>query len=538
METAPQTNAGERLPLLVRHLLSPEAYPHRPDHVEFKQTHISYVLLAGDYVYKLKKPVKFSFLDYSTFARRAHFCSEEVRLNRRLAPAVYLGVVPVIDRRSRFIVAEDMAVSGRWVAHEYAVKMRRLPEDRMLDHLLKTGQVETQTVRAIARKLASFHQTAATDKAVQYGKPASIAQAVQDNFQETATYIGQTIGQQMFETLRNYQQQFLAEHQALLLRRVANGWVCEGHGDLRAEHICLDAQLNIFDCIEFNPGLRYCDVVSEVAFLAMDLDFLGASDLAAELVEAYTAAQRPDTAFSVLLPFYQSYRAYVRGKVESLTSQEDAVPVAQRVRARLHARRYFCLATRYALGPSPPALLVVCGLSGSGKSTLADLLGQRTGFRLLNADPVRKTLANIPPTTRAAAVNKDIYTPQFTQRTYQTLRDTAANQLAQSHGVIIDATCTEPSQRQLFLDVAAQTQVPLLFVECQAEEEEIARRLRVRTHRQEASADASDATWEVYLQQRKHATPFSDLPDHVHTVVSTDTALEHGLAKVEDFVCR
>ena len=194
-----------------------------------------------------------------------------------------------------------------------------------------------------------------------------------------------------------HQQQFLAEHRALLRRRVDEGRVCEGHGDLRAEHICLDTDLNIFDCIEFNPGLRYCDVASEVAFLRMDLDFLGAPDLAAEFVDAYTAAQTPDAAFSILLPFYQSYRAYVRGKVESLTGQEDAVPAAQRSQASLQARRYFCLATRYALGAPPPTVLVVCDLSGSGKSTLAALLAQRTGFRLLNSDTVRKTLAGIPP---------------------------------------------------------------------------------------------------------------------------------------------
>src|SRR6266705_2710589 len=258
---------------LIAAMLRRKFYPHDPAEVEFRQTHISYVFLAGPYVYKVKKAVKFRFLDYSTLENRHHFCDEELRLNRRLAPNTYLKTVGISRAQGSFYL--DERISDRQRIVEYAVKMNRLPEDQMLTSLIRDESV----------------------------KPEHIAE---------------------IEKIQDYSEGFLKENAELLERRVAEARVREGHGDLRAEHVCLVNDIEIFDCVEFDEALRYGDVVSEIGFLSMDLDFLGETDLSAKLESAYASAAR-DPGMATLLPFYKCYRAYVRSKVESLKSDEQDV---------------------------------------------------------------------------------------------------------------------------------------------------------------------------------------------------------------------
>jgi aminoglycoside phosphotransferase family enzyme/predicted kinase len=510
-------------------------YPHHPVQVELRQTHISYVFLAGEYVYKVKKPVRFAFLDYSTLDKRHHFCREEVRLNRRLSPTVYLGVVPVVQQKGSFALGEGVIAAGSWTVTEYAVKMRRLPEERMLDRLLSEEKVGKEAIRAVAKKLVSFHLAAATDQASIYGAPEVVWQVLADNFQETEQFIGQTISEREFHHIQEYSRRFLAAHRELFKTRVREGKVREGHGDLRAEHICLTDDIAVFDCIEFNEQLRYCDVISEVGFLAMDLDFLRAPLLSEELVAAYETMTQDET-LSLLLPFYKCYRAYVRGKVESLKSQEEEVPEVERERAQTQARRYFRLAYRYARDAPSPALVIACGLVGTGKSTVARMLGDYTGFEVFNSDAVRKRLARISPTTRTAQEYRTgIYSDTFSQLTYGTLLVEAEKCLKTGRGVIIDATFKDPEHRRLFLNLAAGVGVPVLFVECQAAEEEVFRRLKEREQR---PREVSDATWEVYLHQREEFVPLREIPDYCHFVVNTATDPEDFLAKVEEVLYR
>ena len=326
------------LPPLVAAMMAPGFYRHRPARVELRQTHISYVLLAGAYVYKIKKPVRFAFLDYGTLERRRHFCEEEVRLNRRLAPDVYLGVVPLIERAGSFELGEGAVATPGWTTVEYAVRMRRLPDDRMLDRLLKAGRVREEDLRAVARRLASFHSAASTEDAPLFGAPDAVARTLEENFEETEPLVGRTISEPDFAAIRRYSTRFLAENREVFKVRIREGRVREGHGDLRAEHVCLIDGVVVFDCVEFSKRLRYCDVSSELAFLAMDLDFLGAPVLARDLIRAYAGATGDET-LTALLPFYQCYRAYVRGKVESLKSMEAEVPGGERERAGSAARR-------------------------------------------------------------------------------------------------------------------------------------------------------------------------------------------------------
>jgi aminoglycoside phosphotransferase family enzyme/predicted kinase len=512
-----------RLPPLIQAMICADFYPHCRGSVELRQTHISYVLLAGDYVYKIKKPVRFVFLDYSTLEKRRHFCDEEIRLNRRLAPTVYLGVVAVVENDGRFTLKESPAEP----VFEYAVKMRRLPEDYFLDRRILQAKAQKQDFDRIAAKLADFYATAATDQASLYGSPAAIRRKLEENAKEIEPLIGETLTLEEFKRIQDYNANFFAQHGDLLGMRVRDGRVREGHGDLRAEHICLEADPVIFDCIEFSEEFRYCDAASEIAFLSMDLDYLG-SPLLSDYFAASFQKLTQDPEMPLLLPLYKAYRACVRGKVESLKSQEAEVPKQEREEAKNRARRYFQLAYRYASPPYPPALLIVCGLVASGKSTIARTLGDRTGYQVFNSDVIRKQLAGIALTTHSTAeYGKGLYGDDFTSFTYNTLLKESEGCLRLGKGVIVDATFKNPAYRRQFMDMAARLRLPVLFVECRASEGEILERLK---RRQQRPGEVSDATVSVYLRLREEFVPLSEVPDSISIVVDTgsDTANAAG----------
>ncbi|MBI4527540.1 MAG: AAA family ATPase [Deltaproteobacteria bacterium] len=523
----------ETLPSLISAMAEPEFYPHGPAQVELRQTHISYVFLAGEYVYKVKKPVRFSFLDYSTRERRLHFCREEVRLNRRLAPKVYLGVVPIYRSGEGFALGEDTVLADRTTVVEHAVKMRRLPEDRMLNRLVMDRIAGKEDIRALVNLLVPFHRSAATERASLYGTPEAIRRRITDNFAETRDFIGRTIREKMFNRIQEYSLGFLAERASLLQDRVRDQKVREGHGDLRTEHVCVGDEIVVFDCIEFDERLRYCDVASEVAFLAMDLDFLGEPELSECLAREY-AETGDDELLSLLLPFYKSYRAYVRGKVESLKAQEQEVPEAGREKASAEARRYFRLAYRYARGAPKAAMLIVCGMIATGKSTVARMLSDLTGFRVISSDVVRKRLAQIPLSERVTERYRGgIYSDAFTQLTYHTLLEEAETCLKTGRGVIIDATFKKSEHRRVFMGRAADLGIPVFFLECQARQEELFRRLK---QREEETGQISDADWQVYLRQRDEFKPFTDIPDQIHLTVNTEADLPDSIERlVESF---
>ncbi|MBI3245468.1 MAG: AAA family ATPase [Deltaproteobacteria bacterium] len=520
-----------RLADLLTALQHPSCYPHHPEQVEMIQTHISAVFLAGEEVYKLKKPVRFSFLDYSTLELRRHYCREEVRLNRRLAPSTYLGVVPVLRIGNDYRIREAVNMPEATVA-DYLVRMRRLPPERTLEALLAAGRVEKENIHTLAKRLAHFHLTAATKDAAVYGAPSVVWQALADNFTETRLFVGQTISEKQYRTIQDFSQRFFAEHQNLLAQRVLQDRVREGHGDLRCEHVYfLDQGIEMIDCIEFSPRLRTCDVASELAFLTMDMELHGAPHLAAELTHAY-ATQADDAELFTLLPFYRCYRAYVRGKVESLKSRQPEVPPQEQERARWQARRAFRLAYRYARGELAPVLLVVCGRVGTGKSTVAQLLGAHTGFAVFNSDVVRKRLAGLSPTARASdEYRSGVYSEDFTRRTYAALLTHAEEELHSGRGVIVDATCKQPADRRSLLALGERLNVPVVFVECRAPLAEVERRLRERERRGDS---VSDATWEIACQQEADFPPFDDIPASCHQVIDTQGDLDEALVPLEE----
>ena len=488
---------------------------------------------AGDFVYKIKKPVHFPFLNCSKLTQRFLFCCEEVRLNARLSPRVYLGVFALLKRGDSFALGPEVTAEHP-EAVEYVVKMRRLPEDRMLDRLLAAGQVDRDMIRAIAERVAEFHATAPSNRGWTYGSAAAIWRNMIEEIAQNETFIDHTLSREQFTAIDAFCRAFITAHWRQLNDRALDGRVREGHGDLRAEHVCLlnteKNEIDVIDCVEFSERLRYCDVASEIGFLAMDLERLGAPMLADELVETY-AEITGDEDLAVFVPFYKCYRACVRGKVESLRSLEHEVGDAERERARQLASKYFALASRYARCASP-SLIIVCGLSGSGKSTVARMLQHRKGFKVINSDRVRKRLAAVPAHEHSFTdYGANIYSDRFTKITYDTMLAEADSLIRSGCGAILDATFKAPADRQLALSLATRHGVPVLFVECVVSEEEAIRRLE---RRGSAQNEVSDATLEVHRRQRAEFQPIHEIPSRNHLRMDTTRQREHLVAEIED----
>lgn len=503
------------LPAPIRAMLRPEMYAHAPATVELVQTHISYVLLAGSEVFKVKKAVRFSFLDFSTLARRRYFCREEVRLNRRMAPDVYRGVVAICADGDTFRFAPE-ADTG---AVEYAVRMRRLPAERMLDTLLARGAVTAAMIDAVARRLADVHRSADAGPQVSAnGDPAAILAILRDNYANARPFRDLTVSSGDDDAIQVFAHGFLRQQEPLLRRRQAQRHIRDCHGDLRAEHVCFDPEPLMFDCIEFSRQFRYCDTASEIAFLAMDLDSRERPDLARHLIAAYaTYAADPD--LPRLVPFYQCYRAYVRGKVDSLKSAEAEVETSEREQARRSARGHFALAYRYTWSYTR-GLVLIAGLSGTGKSAIATALQARTGLAHVNSDVVRKALAGVAADTHLpAAYATGLYTPAHSARTYDAVFAAAGEHLAAGAGVVLDATFQRRADRDAARAVAAARGVPFVLLECCCAEEQVRQRI---AQRQRGSASPSDADWNIYLEQRRQFEPIG--PDEAAGHFTLDTA--------------
>jgi aminoglycoside phosphotransferase family enzyme/predicted kinase len=490
-------------PYRLASLREPRAYPHPATEVQHLETHISHVLLAGDYAYKLKKPVDLGFLDFTTLEKRLAACQEELRLNRRLAPEVYLGVSTVCAADGRLRLRDDGCEAGEQ-AVDYAVRMVRLPQDGMLDFLATHGRLARPHVLDAARQMARFHAAAERGPAVaRYGEPEAIAAPIRQNFAQTERYIGVTIPRARFERLGDWSERFLRERAALFAARVRAGRIVDGHGDLHLRNMCLYRdRVVIFDCIEFNPALRAGDAIGDIAFLTMDLDYRGLAALGNAFLNEYLERTQ-DYAGLALLDFYQVYHAYVRGKVNSFLL-DGAGSEADKLRAREEAGRYFELAERY-LAPRAPGLLVTSGLSASGKSTLAARVAERLGGIRVRSDAVRKHLAGMQPEARdRSGYNQGIYAPAMSARVYEQLREHARAVVAAGRWAILDATYSRRAHRDEAAALARSLALPFGILHCHAPTEELKRRIVARAA---AGTDVSDAGLAVLEEQVKRFEP-------------------------------
>ncbi|HYM15007.1 MAG TPA: AAA family ATPase [Dehalococcoidia bacterium] len=500
------------LPELIEALRSPTAYDHDAAGIELIQTHISYILLAGRFAYKIKKPVDLGFVDYLTLERRRFMCEEEVRLNRRLCAEVHLGVVPITRSDAGY------RVDGAGDVVEYAVQMRRIPRDRMLPDLLAHNSVTRHHIRRIAGVIAGFHARAHGDNSIaRYGRTEVLRLNWDENLAQAAPFVGATVTHEQQAAIAEYVTAFLGGQSALIEARADGGRTRDCHGDLRCDAIVLgeDDSVCIMDCIEFNDRLRFGDVAGDIGFLAMDLDARRRPDLADELMSAYLADVDDET-LPCVLDFYRSYRAYVRGKVESMESDEPEVPASERALARERACAAFALAHGYARASRPPAVVLMLGLSGAGKSHIAAALSCRIGAALVRSDTMRRRLyeasGGAPPGMPApAAYDRGAYAADVRARVYAEIHAAAEGHLAAGRPVLLDATYGRRSDRDSARRLAAQAGVPLLAVHIVSDEAVVRERLDRRARDPRA---VSDARWETYLAQRRRFEPPDEIAPH------------------------
>ena len=335
-------------PPFVQFLLQAQSYSHPVDKVELVQTHISYVFLAGECVYKFKKPVNFGFLDFSDLGKRRFCCEQELLLNRRLCPEIYLGLVAVCQQGDAFSLISADKANDLGTVIEYGVQMRRMPEERMMPHLIRAVSLQESHIIDLVEVLTPFYQQAAGGGEIDsFGRAEAVAVNVLENFDQTQAFIGKgALSQAQFDRISTYARAVLADTQ-LFQKRIAAGRIRDCHGDLYSANICLAEKPYIYDCIEFNQRFRYCDVASDVAFLAMDLDYHGLEDLAKRFIERFVSASG-DNGLPDMLDFYKCYRAYVRGKIGLFTASDPGVPEPVRQQNLDNAARYFVLAEQYA----------------------------------------------------------------------------------------------------------------------------------------------------------------------------------------------
>ena len=496
---------------IVSQLLRPDAYPWYPETVELIETHISWVFLAGDRVVKVKRPVVYPFVDHTTLASRHQSCLDEVRLNRRLTDGVYLAVVSIVQTPAGF------RVGGEGTPIEWATLMRRLPASGMLDTLLRTGAAPTDLAGRLAAHLIPFHRESAPLCGRTMDIAAAAARIMTDNLDELAPFAGAPLGADQLRLVSQAMRRFVTERVALLRERATAGWIREGHGDLRAEHVCLepDGAVQIFDCVEFNRDVRCADIASDLAFLLMDLTRLGAPQISTALLTRYRDAgiDLPDE----LLRFYGAHRALVRAKIACLglaaANPEVAVSLA------VKAADYLDLAAASAVTVRS-VLVAMTGLSGTGKSTVAHRLARAFGARLFASDVVRKDLAGIEGVA-PAAWGEGVYRPEWTRATYDRLFALAEARLSAGEAVVLDATFLAAEQRQAAAAVAARTGARLVLVETICDEGTVAARLAARAKRGNSPSDATMAT---YLRQRAAVTQTPPLLPPGAVAIQVNTA--------------
>ncbi|MGD8376876.1 MAG: AAA family ATPase [Acidobacteriota bacterium] len=490
------------------------AYRDGAKPVEMRRTHISVVFLVGSHVYKLKRPVKLDFLDYSSPDLRRRFCEEEVRLNRRLAPDVYEGVVPIVRR------GNGVEVEGDGTPLEHAVKMRRLPDRARLLEVIDRQEQPGTILDDLATRLARFHAGAARGAPIAaHGRFDAVVRLVRGNFEQSTDHVGSTVDPEVFRRLRGLSEAELERRRDRIEARAARGMPCDGHGDLRLEHVYrIDGHFAIIDCIEFNERFRHADPVADTAFLTMDLAFRGYRDLARRFQGAYTSASG-DEEGDDLFPLYTAYRAAVRAKVQGIKQAQESLPAEERRAARERARAFWLLALDVLEPPRRrPALLLMGGLPGTGKTTLARGLGDKAGFSLVRTDRVRREIAGDV---------SDPYTERQIERTYDACLDRARDRLLEGERVIVDATFRSERHRVRFLEAARRLAVRSAWLFCETQPEVARRRLRDR------SGDLSEADRAVYRRLAETWEPPGELvrehTDRIPAGGGRDETLRAGL---------
>lgn len=505
-------------------LSDPKTYGPNVQEVRLLDTHSSWVFLTGEFAYKIKKPVNFGFLDYTTLERRKFFCEEEIRLNRLWAPEIYLGVVAITRDRG------EVRLDGDGEVIEYAVRMRELPQPSIMTELLKRGEVGFSTVAKIAQIIADSHSRAETNSEIaQYGDLKMVKFNWDENFEQTERFKDVTIPSDLFETIKTNVNKFMGRKGALFLKRIRDGKIRRCHGDLHSGNIFITDKIYVFDCIEFNLRFSCQDVASDVAFLAMDLDFHDRKELSDHFIGQYIQ-KSGDVELLSLLDFYKCYRAYVRGKVTSFKLNAPQREEDEKTEVAQVARSYFELAHDYSNSLfEEPRLIIVSGLPGVGKTHIAKRLAKRWNWFHLTTDVIRKELAGLPIEEHYYGDLK-LYSPEMSLKAYKEMLRRAEIYIRAGKGCILDATFNKREPREEAFQLAERLNIKAHYIHFICPEDAVLQRLQKRS----GEVSASDATPEVYFKMKENFEPFE--PYKPHLIIDTTEDLEVILKKIETLI--
>lgn len=498
------------LPELIRSLLQPECYDHPVKHLELIETHISWIILTGDFAYKIKKPIDLGFLDFSTLEKRRFCCDEELRLNSRLAAAIYLEVIPVSGKPAQ----PQMGGAGPVI--EYAVRMVQFPQAAQLDNMLAQGELDDRHIDALAVLVSDFHRC--TDVAgddSDFGDSEHVYAPVAENFAQIRQHLRSTVYHERLLSLQRWSEKTFEALKAVFERRKAAGCIRECHGDMHLRNLVwFDGEPLAFDCLEFNPALRWIDTVSEAAFLVMDLQDRQQPALAQRFLNGYLERSGDYQGMQVFR-FYLAYRALVRAKVDAIRAGQPHIGDAEKSEAEHEFLAYLELAESYTQAERP-RLIITRGLSASGKSTLTQPLLESIAAIRVRSDVERKRLYGIKPDTdSSAAIAQGIYSAAAGVKTYNRLRSLAGTLIDAGYTVIVDAAFLKYEQRRPFMELAQEKQVPFIILEFTASADTLRERIKARAH------DVSDADLSVLEHQLATVQPLHE--DELSSVITVDT---------------
>ncbi len=485
---------------LLKLIKNPRIYRSNIKKVNIIQTHISYVILTGKYAYKFKKPVNFGFLDFSTLEKRKFFCEEEIRLNRRLCPEIYLEVV-TLNRKN-----DDIIINGSGEVIDYAVKMKEFPQSFILNKLIEKKKIDEKIIDNIIDILVKFYRySKSTNDINYYGTTEVIKNNTEENFEQTKGFINLTITKEIFDSIKKRTDDFINANTNIFDERIKNGFIKDCHGDLHSGNIVLlNDKVCIFDCIEFNKRFRYSDVASDIAFLSMDLDFLGKPYLSSYLIEKYVVKSKDENIFNIL-NFYKCYRAFVRGKVIGFKLNDAKINQFEREKTIKLAKKYFDLANFYSKLFSKgkndvnPILFVTTGLTGSGKTTVARKFAVDYNAKMISTDTVRKEFAGIDKYERHFdAYNTGLYSPDKMKQIYNKVFEKADILLNNKKNVILDATFITRKLRDISRRLAEKNNADFLILYCNCPEKKVKNYLENRVKKK----SISDGRWEIYIEQK------------------------------------
>ncbi|MFH1770925.1 MAG: AAA family ATPase [archaeon] len=495
---------------IIKELSNPKVFPEKPLDVKIIQTHISVICLTGKYAYKFKKHVNFGFLDFSTLEKRKFYCEEELRLNRRLSPEIYLEMVELRENNGIF------SINGKGKLVDYGIKMKEFSQEKIITKLVQKNLLTSEQIKQITDLLVNFYKKAKTnDKISKYGSVKLFKINTDENFEQTKSMIGKTISKGQFELIEKETNEFYKINSWLFEKRVKDGMIKECHGDLHTGNMFLDGnRIKIFDCIEFNERFKNSDVAADIAFLSMDMDFHGKEELSKELIINYVK-KSGDWELLKVLNFYKCYRAYVRGKVTGFLLNDKNVPENEKKKITATAKNYFTLAERYAkeinyryIEFKKPVVIMTSGFSATGKSFITKWFRKFFEIESLSTDIIRKELFNIPLEEKTRhGLGEGIYSPENVKKVYDELFLRCKNLVSEGKNCLLDAVFIKRALRERGMKTAMDANAEFLILNTVAEDKNIKFRLAKKA---KSKDDPSDATWKVYLKQKENWEEFSD----------------------------